>query len=680
MKKISILFSLLVVALAGLSLAACSNDDLNTDQYDNGGVTLGAFGPSPVLRGGTLYFFGTHLDRVTSVVLPGQANPVTDIKVEQGGSHSKISILVPAEGGEPGYVTLKANDGTELTTKSKLTFREDISISKVYIGTEGTLTGEVGDLLVFEGDYLNLMKGVKFENGFIVSDLEEHTRYKLSVRIPKEAGSGTVTLTDLVEDTPTELQAEETITIKLPEVAAAAQTKKAGQTVTITGNRLTQIETVQLAGGVFVNSDELTYAENGSSLSFTLPEAAADGDITLVTYSGQKISAGTLTTVTPTGMAISGTVKNGLQMTVTGTNMDLVKAVAFENAGDYTGELNVAADKVIISKVPDAAQDGNLTLKMQNGKTVTVAYTLVKPTVTSADPATVTAGDETVIYGTNLDLVAAITFPGDTEVTVEAKDFTAQEADGIQVTVPAACSGTGMKLVLKNETEVTISGILTISAATNPAISEAPANAVAGDEITITGKNFNNLANLYIGTYKVTRYTSKSNTKITFKVPDAPVGDYKFVMEDYDGNKFNGPAFAIVSPEIDIASFTKNGDLSAYISWPITMSWSDVNGKMCIQRPGLQKLNLVVGKSKFIFYKTSATGQIQLNDCNWHNGADLTGSADLTDWSGTKTTLELVFTEAMMKCVNGETSDGWGDNCFILQGDGITLTKVTILP
>ena len=110
------------------------------------------------------------------------------------------------------------------------------------------------------------------------------------------------------------------------------------------------------------------------------------------------------------------------------------------------------------------------------------------------------------------------------------------------------------------------------------------------------------------------------------------------------------------------------------------MSWSDVNGKMCIQRPGLQKLNLVVGKSKFIFYKTSATGQIQFNDCNWHNGADLTGSADLTDWSGTKTTLELVFTEAMMKCVNGETSDGWGDNCFILQGDGITLTKVTILP
>ena len=680
MKKISILFSLLVVALAGLSLAACSNDDLNTDQYDNGGVTLGAFGPSPVLRGGTLYFFGTHLDRVTSVVLPGQANPVTDIKVEQGGSHSKISILVPAEGGEPGYVTLKANDGTELTTKSKLTFREDISISKVYIGTEGTLTGEVGDLLVFEGDYLNLMNGVKFENGFIVSDLEEHTRYKLSVRIPKEAGSGTVTLTDLVEDTPTELQAEETITIKLPEVTAAAQTKKAGQTVTITGNRLTQIETVQLAGGVFVNSDELTYAENGSSLSFTLPEAAADGAITLITYSGQKIAAGTLTTVTPSNLAVVGKVKNGLQMVVTGTDMQLVKSVTFapEVAYDAKDGITIEAGKVTIKKVPEAAVDGNLTLFMQNGKSTTVAYTLVKPAATSADPATLTAGNETVIYGTDLDLVAAITFPGESPVTVEAKNFAAHEAEGIQVTVPAACAGTGFTLIMKNGTEVPVSGILTIKAASDPAISEAPTGAVAGTVITVKGKNFNNLANLYVGTHKVTRYSSKSNTEMTFKVPEAPVGDYKFVLEDYDGNKFDGPAFSILPAEIDIASFSKWEDQSANITYPFTLSWSDSKGKVRIMRSGLQALNLKQGVSKLIFYKDPSTsGQIQLNNANWGNPIT---DADLTDWGQGKSKVETVFTADMMKCVNGEIADGWSDTAFIIQGDGMSITKITILP
>ena len=677
MKKIYYIFTLLMVALVGLSLTACSNDDLSTDQYTDG-VSLGAFGPSPVLRGGTLFFIGSNLDRVTEVILPGQANPVTSINVEAGGSHSKISIVVPAEGGEPGYVKLKANDGTELTTKSKLTFREDISISKVYITTEGNLTGEVGDLLVFEGDYLNLMWGVKFEGGFVVTDLEEHTRYKLSVRIPKEAASGKVTLTDTAEDTPTELQAEEDITINLPEPVAAAQTKKAGDVVTITGKRMDQIQTIQLQGGVFIAEEDITRAEDGTSLTFKLPEEAADGDITLITYSAQKIAAGTLTTVTPTGLAISGKVKNGLQMTVTGTDMQLVKNINFEKAGAYTGKLTVESNKIVIDKVPDAAQDGDLTLFMQNGKSVTVAYTLVKPTVTSADPATITAGEETVIYGADLDLVAAIIFPGDAEQTVEAKDFAAQEAEGIQVTVPAACAGTGMKLVMKNEEEVAITGVLTINAASDPAISEAPESALPGDVVTIKGKNFNNLANLYIGTYKVTRYSSKSNTEITFKVPEAPVGDYKFVMEDYDGKKYDGPAFSIVAAEVDIASFSKWEDQSDNISYPFTLSWSDSKGKIRIMRTGLQALNLVAGKSKLIFYKDPSTsGQIQLNNANWGNPVT---DADLTDWGQGKSSVETVFTATMMDCVNGVIADGWSDTAFIIQGDGMSITKITVLP
>jgi uncharacterized lipoprotein YehR (DUF1307 family) len=53
MKKIKNIFSLLVVALVGLSLTACSNDDLGTNQYQ-GGVGLNAYGPNPVMRGGTL--------------------------------------------------------------------------------------------------------------------------------------------------------------------------------------------------------------------------------------------------------------------------------------------------------------------------------------------------------------------------------------------------------------------------------------------------------------------------------------------------------------------------------------------------------------------------------------------------------------------------------------------------
>ena len=53
MKRYFNLFMLAVVALLGLSLTACDNDDLNTDQYGSD-VQVQAFGPCPVLRGGTL--------------------------------------------------------------------------------------------------------------------------------------------------------------------------------------------------------------------------------------------------------------------------------------------------------------------------------------------------------------------------------------------------------------------------------------------------------------------------------------------------------------------------------------------------------------------------------------------------------------------------------------------------
>lgn len=96
---------LAVVALLGLSLTACDNDDLNTDQYGSD-VRVQAFGPCPVLRGGTLFFYGSNLDQIKEIDLPG-ADPITSIEVLERGGHSKISIQVPAEKCDTGIVVLK---------------------------------------------------------------------------------------------------------------------------------------------------------------------------------------------------------------------------------------------------------------------------------------------------------------------------------------------------------------------------------------------------------------------------------------------------------------------------------------------------------------------------------------------------------------------------------------------
>ena len=671
MKKINHIFSLLVIALAtGLSLAACSNEDLNTDQY-GGDVSVGAFGPCPVLRGGTLYFYGSNLDQVNEIDLPGSP-AITAIDVLESGGHSKISITVPAEGGTEGVITLKTTTGQELKTVSPITFREDIVIEKIYIGTEGNLTGSVGDILTIKGDYLNLMWGVTFTGGVTVTDLITHDRYTITVAIPKEAANGKITLTDTAE-TPTELQSEEAISINLPTVTKlSATTLKAGSTLTITGTDLNLIQSVQLQGSVTLSNEEFTVSNDGKSLSFALPEAAADGDITLITYSNTKVPAGAITTVAPSDLAVSGTVKNGLPMTITGKDLELVKGIEFANAGAYSGEVKIESSKIVIAQVPELAQDGNLTLTMQNGKQVTVAYTLVKPTVTSADPASIVAGGEVVVYGTNLDLVSAITFPGDAPQVVEAKDFIAQEEEGIQLNIPAAAYGSGMTLSLKNgAADIAISGILTITAASDPAISEAPASALAGDEITIKGKNFNNVANIYIGTYKVNRYVSRSNTEMTFKVPaEAAVGDYKIIMEDFDGNRFEGPAFSVVPAETTLWEGSE-----------ATGGWANNIGVLSDAGPELVAAGAKVGDIIRMYVTPNAdTWQFKVVEGHWSDNDNPYGYAMSWDSSsfetdGNSAILKFALTETILS--RALTQQWWG-NVFIVQGENVTLTKVTI--
>lgn len=669
MKKISKIFAMLVVALVGLSLTACSDgDDLSTDQYGND-ISLQSFGPCPVLRGGTLYLYGTNLDQIESVNLPG-ADPITAYETLQSGYNSKISIQVPAEKCEPGQIVLKTKKGGEITSVSPITYREDIEITKFFVGNEGTMVGNVGDVVTIKGDYLNLMHGVIFAGSDTIKEAEfvGHDRYTIQVKIPVEARTGVITLTDTLKDG-TSLETKEELTINTPEATPIENRNiKAGEILSIKGSAFDQIASVKFEGATVDAAD--FKSQSATEITVAVPVKATDGTFYVVTKSGVEVPVGNIITVVPTQLvATPNPVKNGAEITITGKDMDLITGIAFPNAKE--SKLNKVETTKVTSTVPEDAQKGYITLSLDNGKTVVVAYTLVEPTVASCTPAAITAGEKTVIKGTDLDLVKSITFPGDVEQTVDK--FAAQNAQAIAVTVPAACAGTGFKLNLKNGTTIEMKDALSIKAATDPAIaSVTPGEAIAGSTITITGKNFQNIQNLYIGSYKVNRYTSRTNTEIVCQVPaNAEVGTYKIVMEDLDGNKIEGPEFKVVPAEKDIATITTNIDNSA-IKYPYNFTWDDT-GRFRIMKADLIKLGVKVG-SKMLFYKeTSATGQVQINDANW-NSID-----SPADWDGNKDCIVKVFDAAMMAAVNS-ISDGWGDTAFILQGDLKGVTKIAILP
>lgn len=463
MKNIKNIFTLLVVALVGLSLTACSEDDLDTNQYQ-GGVSLNAFGPNPVMRGGTLRFVGSNLDQIASIQIPG-VSTITSYETVKSGVPSEIRVAVPKDGPTIGVITLTTKTDQTITTKTELNYIEGIEIESM------TAAAMPGDVITIEGDYLNLVHSLAFADNVVVSEngFTEHTRYVIKVAVPEEAKTGKIELYDadltIIDPSKVEYQiieTEEAIEIGLPTIsslagrntaeAQGAITAKAGETITITGTYFNVVANATVGG---VNVSNLSIADDGKTITFTLPAEAPSGDIVLVTKSEVEVPVGTLTTVKPTDcVAAPNPVKAGQAVTVNGNDMDLVTAIEFADAkGEYAisiAESSINTVQAFAVTVPEEAIDGQLKLVMANGERVDVAFTLVKPVVTGYNVNPVSAGAELQITGTDLDLVKSITF-GDAQN--EEDKFTATETL-ITVTVPMDGKSGAPVLNLANGTSV----------------------------------------------------------------------------------------------------------------------------------------------------------------------------------------------------------------------------------
>ena len=456
MKKIFTYASIL--AVLAVLVAACDKNELNTDQYDSAVVALKAYGPQPVVRGGTLRFVGSNLDKVVSVTIPDD-NVITDIQVVSAGAHSEIRVKVPKETSAPGYPVLKLSDGTTLTGKTILTYDEPVTID------DFTAKAYPGEVLTIKGDYLNLIKEVIFAEDVTVSedDFATHTRYEISLTVPATAQTGKLKLGTLDETKVPAMnlkeEEEEALlkTLNLVEtetafeVGTAAGTVegeyKAGAKITVNGDHLDLTTAVSLAGAGDV---AFLLANDGTSLTFNLPAEATDGDVVLVMASGVEVVAGAIATTVPVVSAVTpAPVKNGGKITITGSDLDLVTGLSFPNSAD--AEFTYADGK-ITATVTEKAQEGDITLALANGKTVAAEITLVKPVVTgfSANPAS--AGSPVTIEGTNLDLVSAVSFPvGEEEyLTVEDVDVT---ETAITVAVPTSAIKGKLVLNLTNGSE-----------------------------------------------------------------------------------------------------------------------------------------------------------------------------------------------------------------------------------
>ena len=513
MKNIFKNILVLAAAVLGLGLAGCQKTNTTTP-------VLNAFGPCPVLRGSTITFLGENLDKVTSVTFPDGVE-VTDLTKE---GTTKMTATVP-QNAVVGKVILNYAGGT-ITSVSNINYTEPYSISSIS-PTDKSI--RQGDVVTIDGDYLNNIVKVVFMSAAEVAQVDfiSQSRKEITLALPKDAMSGKLKVVDVSEN---ELYSDQELTVLQPVLSLKDQTIKAGALLTIPGTDMDLVSSVKFPGGTSVDAADFATV-SPTAIVVQVPANSQDGAITTTSYAGiEATSEGKLTMLLPkvSGIVSESNFKAGNDVVISGSDLDLVTDVAFSSGKTAIFSY---ADNKITTTVPADAVDGPITLTCASTKTVvTDPVSILKPTITSLDHASVVAGKDFTIKGTDLDLI--------TTVKLKDEKLTFSLVDNQTLTVHStATSATGkVTVIAANGDAAESADELTVTYDSYIIVSSMPSSAGVDDQITVTGSNFNMIDAIYFGDTRVTSYVSRTDTEMIFRIPDIDSGTYNMRFLLFSGD------------------------------------------------------------------------------------------------------------------------------------------------
>ncbi len=498
MKKIKINISLLmcVVAMFALTFTSCQEDEPMIP-------TLSAFGPLPVVRGDSLNFLGENLNLVNELVLPDSIVITKDQFIAP--TATSFTIIVPQET-MVGKVKLNYNGGT-VVSKADINFEEPIDFADIKTPAEAV---RAGDIITISGDYLANIVSVVFADN-VASDTATFTvreRDEIQLPVPREAISGLIYLVDGAGE---QYYSATPLTVIQPEITSfGPDTIKAGKVLSITGTNLDLVQKITFAGGTSVDAADFA-TQTLTGITVETPANLADGVITYVSCANvSAATAESLITSLPAAISVAAETvyKTGLNVVISGSDLDLVSAVQF-TGGEDIAAADLLADGKITVAIPDNATDGKITLKTLSGKNVeTAAITLVVPTGLAVDKVEYLPGDTIVVSGADLDLVKGVKLNG-IDLAWELKSG-AIEAATIQIS-----KSDNLELTLKNGTVLKVAVV--VKTAIN--VSSQPKAAKVGDQITLKGTGFSKAQAIYIGETIVFDYQTKTDTEVSFTIP-----------------------------------------------------------------------------------------------------------------------------------------------------------------
>jgi hypothetical protein len=363
MKKYYKIFTLLVVALAGLSLTGCSEDDLDTNPYSKSGVNLLAFGPSPTERASEIRITGTNMQKVDKVVFAGgnieRAGHIISVagaEVEKANFNSvdneNIYVTIP-QSTVPGKVKLVVGKDT-VSSVTLLTFNEPVEVTSV-----SPTTGlNAGDEISITGEYVYNIASVTFTSGVTVpaEDFTYVSRNEIHLIVPLAAESGVISMSN---GDAWEFEYETPLEIATATVTSVTPAADFGEQIQITGTNLHTVQSVLFPGGV---SAEFTVSADNKTITTTVPAECKSGAISLLLYSGAALTTDefSVPTISITSAEPNKDLIEGDVVTLTGENFDRVIGVSLPGAGDlldYTINGNT-----LTFTVPEDMTDGDVVL------------------------------------------------------------------------------------------------------------------------------------------------------------------------------------------------------------------------------------------------------------------------------------------------------------------------------
>lgn len=655
--KFPALWMMCLMLFSCLTFTACDNgDDEDTNQY-KGGISLNVFGPSPVSRGGVLRFLGSGMDKVTAVAIPG-CDDITDIEVV---SDTEIRVTVP-QTAQPGLVVLKTPKG-DITTKTELTFTEPIALeafapAEVKPGSELTITGE----------YLNLIKEVIFADEVTVpaDEFVSQSRQEIKVIVPDSAQTGKFILSDGAE-IPNWIYSEGELEVTLPSVEAPLDLvdKKPGDVIRVSGENFDLVKKVQMPNGDEVEFT-MTASSEGDELTFTLPDNVSDGEVMVLPASDVKVVVATVVVATPSNVVAVPAVnlRGGDMITLKGTNMDLVTDVTFPGVEEAVGleSQNSTEIKVLM---PAAAISGDLQLNTNSGKATAVSIATAKPENISYSAATVPAGEALTVKGVNMDVVSAVVFSGNVEVTVSDATATA-----ISLTVPTTAETGALLLKMANGESVEAPS-LTIEKPVCAYLPALPDKLVRGRIVELEIVNADKLTNVLLNEAAVQYINDAAKGVLMLNVPAELDGTYSLKLISSNG-EIAYDVLVVANEETVWAG-------------PLDISWGD-GGRVLVPAVSFAKVTAGTVMKVYFDQKDQTWAQAQFNYGDWSGIAfslfDTTMvPTDIYGWSFESRVMELTLTQEILDNIQAKQGDCEDQTNvgIIIQGSDLTFTKITIV-